>query len=617
MEIYNGDVFGGRLVVYDNGDYIFIEGRVNDLDSISTYYRFGTGPEQLRLQASRVYESYSSRSTTLSRLRERLEDNGRRLESLRDEMRTTPSPDGASTATMGHNAREDRIRIRDRSRELEAIEHDVPVTPEPVGSRFATMGHDRRDYAQLREIRERTGIVLDEGYGGRLGLKNVPEVLFNRLRGELSRISREDTTAPGGINFIELRNYHYYVWNGSSYIRDTRTEAILQNHRELETLGELLNWFSEAILIGVQIAGLATGVGAYVHAGRTLATALALTAGEVVVSEMAVGTVIEPLIEATVDDPTTQLVLNLAFGLAVGVIASHSISRIGTPRTVTPRVASPRPNLTDGALTGDVLSAEEALAESLINPTIDIRPQPRTPSRLESGTRRLPSSTETIIIDDINRGIAPESRGISTLPREPEVRRLPEGSVDDDMSAFDGPFERRRIGRSSSATRFVPTRRGRAIYEAARDDFNNNLRDMFARRLGARSFEDIHHAIELQVLRRYEDTFTAAVLNDFSNMRGIPAELLSRKQLHNAFIRSEWNRLYRRLDQLIITNALQRGTPEYRNFVRSFLFEGRDQIDYLVGQFFREQRTIVRGGWSRSRLPNDLLTMPSIDGSVR
>ncbi|HNU34939.1 MAG TPA: hypothetical protein PKN75_15235 [Bacteroidia bacterium] len=109
----------------------------------------------------------------------------------------------------------------------------------------------------------------------------------------------------------------------------------------------------------------------------------------------------------------------------------------------------------------------------------------------------------------------------------------------------------------------------------------------------------VHHAIELQVLAKYPGAFSATELNNLNNMRGIPAELNAagqldkvsgRKQLHNSFIRYEWDRLYKMLDAEITAKKLKRGSAEYKALVRSWLKDGALQVDYLVGQFFSENK---------------------------
>ncbi|MBD2207033.1 DUF4157 domain-containing protein [Calothrix sp. FACHB-1219] len=154
------------------------------------------------------------------------------------------------------------------------------------------------------------------------------------------------------------------------------------------------------------------------------------------------------------------------------------------------------------------------------------------------------------------------------------------GRVDDAFVEYTGP--NRRPSRS-------PLRRAPATPEAesAREAFNS-VRDEYARRLRVPSGGQVHHAIELQVLSRYPGVFTPNELNDFPNMRGILTEEAGRNALHNSYIRLVWNRHYRRLDAEIARRGLQEGTQEYRHFVREYLGSARDEIDYLVGQYFSE-----------------------------
>jgi hypothetical protein len=93
--------------------------------------------------------------------------------------------------------------------------------------------------------------------------------------------------------------------------------------------------------------------------------------------------------------------------------------------------------------------------------------------------------------------------------------------------------------------------------------------------------------------------FRAADLNDLSNMRGIGAELEGRRQLHNSKVREFWDRHYRNLDQQIVKRGLKPGTAPYNDFVRRYLVAARDEIDYLLGQFFSEYRSTLR--WKKTR----------------
>ncbi len=151
--------------------------------------------------------------------------------------------------------------------------------------------------------------------------------------------------------------------------------------------------------------------------------------------------------------------------------------------------------------------------------------------------------------------------------------------------------------RSSSRTHSAPSASSRARHAAAVRTFRaarkrfNALRDQYARRLGVGAGGQVHHAIELQALRRYPGVFTPGELNSFTNMRGIPAEVGGRRQLHNAKVREMWDRHYRQLDQTIRRRGLTPGTPAYNNLVRRWLTSARDEIDYVLGQFFSEYRT--------------------------
>jgi hypothetical protein len=117
--------------------------------------------------------------------------------------------------------------------------------------------------------------------------------------------------------------------------------------------------------------------------------------------------------------------------------------------------------------------------------------------------------------------------------------------------------------------------------QVARDEFGK-VRDGYAAKLGAKKGEDIHHAIELDVLDRYPGAYSSNELNAFENMRGIPAELEGRKQLHNSKIRELWDKAYRQLDEDILKHGLQKGTPEYNNYVRKSLEHTRSYVDWVI-----------------------------------
>jgi hypothetical protein len=144
----------------------------------------------------------------------------------------------------------------------------------------------------------------------------------------------------------------------------------------------------------------------------------------------------------------------------------------------------------------------------------------------------------------------------------------------------------------------APSPGGQKRSEIARRIFDR-LRDSYAKRLQLGPGGQVHHAIELQVLDRYPGVFRAADLNDLPNMRGIGAELEGRRQLHNSKVREFWDRHYRNLDQQIATRRLKPGTAPYNDFVRRYLVAARDEIDYLLGQFFSEYRSTMR--WKKTR----------------
>jgi hypothetical protein len=154
-------------------------------------------------------------------------------------------------------------------------------------------------------------------------------------------------------------------------------------------------------------------------------------------------------------------------------------------------------------------------------------------------------------------------------------------------------------------TRPVPRPRpqappAREAASAARSSFDT-VRPEYARRLGVGPGGQVHHAIELQVLDRYPGALRALDLNDFSNMRGIATERVGRRQLHNSKIREIWDRHYRAMDAEIAQRGLRRGTEEYNDFVRTYLHNGRDEIDYVLGQFFTEYRKGLT--WTRKNAP--------------
>jgi hypothetical protein len=168
-------------------------------------------------------------------------------------------------------------------------------------------------------------------------------------------------------------------------------------------------------------------------------------------------------------------------------------------------------------------------------------------------------------------------------------------------SEVDEMVERGIVEEASTTTRpssrprpAPPAVRGQAA--AAREAFEG-VRDGYARRLGVGRGGQVHHAVELQALDRYPGVFSASELNDFRNMRGIATELAERRQLHNSKVREVWDRHYRQLDQNIAERGLRPGTQAYNDYVRRYVESARDEIDYVLGQFFTEYRSGLN--WQR------------------
>ena len=53
----------------------------------------------------------------------------------------------------------------------------------------------------------------------------------------------------------------------------------------------------------------------------------------------------------------------------------------------------------------------------------------------------------------------------------------------------------------------------------------------------------VHHAVEQQVLTRYQGLFSEGEINSYENLRGIPNSI--NNDLHLSQIRREWNQFYR------------------------------------------------------------------------
>src|SRR5262249_42026157 len=140
---------------------------------------------------------------------------------------------------------------------------------------------------------------------------------------------------------------------------------------------------------------------------------------------------------------------------------------------------------------------------------------------------------------------------------------------------IEGPAKLRRPGRAPKT----------GLGAEARKDFDK-LRDGYARRLGVPSGGQVHHAIELTVLDRYPGVYTEGELNAFENMRGIATEDAGRMQLHQSKIREVLDRHYARMDEEIAAMGLSPRTAEYTEYVKINLQNARDEIDYVLGQFF-------------------------------
>lgn len=140
----------------------------------------------------------------------------------------------------------------------------------------------------------------------------------------------------------------------------------------------------------------------------------------------------------------------------------------------------------------------------------------------------------------------------------------------------------------------APLRRVQKSAEAAqaREDFGK-VRGGYAQSLQVAAFGQVHHAIEVQVLSRYPGVYKPNEINQAANMRGVPPEVGGRTQLHNSKIREILDRHYRALDDAIASRGLTPGTPEYNALVRAWMDDAVAEIDYVVGQFFSEQRATL------------------------
>ncbi|MFI8327068.1 DUF4157 domain-containing protein [Streptomyces sp. NPDC085529] len=178
--------------------------------------------------------------------------------------------------------------------------------------------------------------------------------------------------------------------------------------------------------------------------------------------------------------------------------------------------------------------------------------------------------------------------------------------------------------------------------ERARELWERTQRKGQALRLKIRKGEELHHAIELQVLDRFPGAFTVEELIADSNMRPIPAEVTPKEarmldrarrkppeewsaemrkkiemrqppdasepmpflkerppkgrpsDLHRVAIRREWDAEYAALTADIEAaqknGKLLEGSREWRTFVRSRIRARRRNIDYLYGQLFADAK---------------------------
>ncbi|MDX2217326.1 MAG: hypothetical protein SFY66_28925 [Oculatellaceae cyanobacterium bins.114] len=223
--------------------------------------------------------------------------------------------------------------------------------------------------------------------------------------------------------------------------------------------------------------------------------------------------------------------------------------------------------------------------------------------------------------DSEARGTTSASRGTLSVPDTDDIDIILDRS-------FEATFGGQLVDMNATPYRppsapFSVSARARQIFRAARERFRS-LQPGYASQLGVGRGGQVHHAIELQVIQRYGSVFIERELNSFVNMRGIPPErtasgimdaVRGRRQLHNSYIRQQWDRQYAILDQRIRELGLRRGSPEYRQFVRQSLEEGRREIDNSVGQFFSEVR--MGETWTRRMLPQDMASLPDADGVVR
>jgi uncharacterized protein DUF4157 len=163
-------------------------------------------------------------------------------------------------------------------------------------------------------------------------------------------------------------------------------------------------------------------------------------------------------------------------------------------------------------------------------------------------------------------------------------------AVDQGFTEYAGPAADARAVRPPRVPRSADAAQARTV-------FQGSLRDSYAQALQVAAYGQVHHAIEVQVLSRYPGVYTPGEINQAQNMRGIPPELGRRTQLHNSKIREILDRHYVALDAEIARQGLLPGTPAYNQLVRAWMSNARAEIDWMLGQFFSEQRATMT--WER------------------
>jgi D-alanyl-D-alanine dipeptidase len=111
------------------------------------------------------------------------------------------------------------------------------------------------------------------------------------------------------------------------------------------------------------------------------------------------------------------------------------------------------------------------------------------------------------------------------------------------------------------------------------------VRDAIARKLNAQKGQDLHHKIELQVLKGFPGVFTPDELNRADNLVPLAAPF------HRSWIRLFWNKRYRMLDEAVKKAGLKPGTPAYNDYVRRRIGVWRRVADGAVRRF-QQGRTL-------------------------